>query len=192
MTDVAIIRRFKEGDEGAKTIIYERVYKPLFHYAEKLVSDTMKAEDMVQDSFVKFIERKNNNYKYDNLKELMNILYEITRNTCLDHIRKCDRENKGKSEYRLMLQETVQLEDTLNVESEYARLIEVIMRAIPQQPEQRKQVLEYMLIHGKNAREIALLMDIHVSGIYKHRDAFKEYLQNEEGIDPNVLPWPSE
>lgn len=192
MTDAAILKRFREGDDDARRIIYKKVFKPLFHYALKLVSDTMKAEDMVQDSFVKFIERKNNNYKYDNLKELMNILYEITRNTCLDHIRKRDREDKGMSEYRSILQDTERLENTLHVESEYAVLVESIMRAIPKQPDQRRQVLEYMLIHGKNAREIAMLMDIHVSGVYKHRDAFKEYLQKEEGINPNDLPWPSD
>jgi FixJ family two-component response regulator len=56
------------------------------------------------------------------------------------------------------------------------------MSAIRKQSGQRRQVLDYM-VENKNANEISTLMGIHRSGVYKHRDAFIEYLQKVEGID---------
>ena len=139
-------------------------------------------------SFMKFFIKKDE-YVYYDLKALTSILIEINRNTCFAHLRRLERENKSKSEYRFIAPKTDQLEDTTEIDEECARLVDAIKKAIPKQPDKRRQVLE-MLIQGKDANEIARIMNIHVSGVYKHRDEFKKYLKEVEGIDPRDLPYP--
>ena len=190
MSEAIIIKKFKDGDPKARQTIYEMVFPLLLKYAKRLIGDEIKAEDIVQESWVKLLGMKD--HKYKDLNGLKRLLYTITKNVCMDHLRKVKRENKGNNEYGFISAKTDQLENAVNIEAEYALLIEIIWKAIPLQPDQRRQVLEYMLIQGKEVKEIGELMGINKSGVYKHRDAFKEYLVKEEGIDPNDLPWPSD
>lgn len=189
MSDAILIQRFKEGDEEARKRIYEMVYQPLFYCALQLTADEMKAEDIVQESFVKFIGKTD--YEYKDIKSLKNILFRIVTNACLDYLRWLERENRGMSEFRLISRKTEQVDNTVHVENEYANLIDTIMKAIPRQPKKRRQVLEYFM-QFKEPKEIAMLMNINITGVYKHRDKFIEHLQKEKGIDPNDLPWPSD
>jgi RNA polymerase sigma factor (sigma-70 family) len=188
MTEAILIQSFKDGDQQAIKMIFELVSKTLLLQATKLTADEMMSEDMVLVSIMKFIIKKDD-YVYYDMKALTSILIEITRNTCLDHLRKLERENKSMSEYRFIAPKTVQLEEATDVDEEYARLVDTIIRAIPKQPDKRRQVLE-MLTEGKDANEIARIMNIHVSGVYKHRDEFKKYLKEVEEIDPRDLPYP--
>jgi RNA polymerase sigma factor (sigma-70 family) len=180
MADRILIIKFKEGNVEARRSVYERVYPPLLSLASRLTKDKMQAEEIVQDSFMKILNKKD--YEYKNIKELMKILYSITYRACMDHLRKVDRENKGMSKYRMDVTHQEPTDDTLNVEKEFSILVAVIKTALLKQPKKRRQVIEY-LIDGKDPKEIAELMNINQSGVYKHRDAFKEYLIEKEGID---------
>lgn len=183
--NVDLIISFNKGDAKARKEVFELVYRSLCSYAFQLTANEMEAEEIASDSIRKVFMSPD--YKFNNIQEIKNLLYTITKNACKDHLRKTGREIKNMYEYKLIASETDRGENGMDEEERFTRLMKAIDDAIPQQPEQRKQVLEYM-IQDKSAKEIAELMNIHISGVYKHRDAFIEYLHKHEGLDPNVLP----
>ena len=182
---VELIISFKEGNVKAREEVFKLVYPPLYFYACKLTTDEMTANIIVVDTYLKFIEKTH--YEFDNIRGLKNILYKIVGNACKDHLRTVGRDRQNLDQYLSITSDTDKGGNGMEEEERFTRLMNAIADAIPQQPEQRRQVLEYM-IEDKSAREIAELMNINKSGVYKHRDAFIDYLHKKEGIDPKDLP----
>lgn len=183
---VELIIEFKKGNVKAREEIFKLVHKPLYIYALQFISDEMQSEEIVHDCFLKLIEKTN--YEYTDMKGLMSVLYKIAGNACKDYLRRTQRDTRTKDEYQYITSKADNGENGIEEEERFARLMETINRIIPLQPDQRRQVLEYMIAF-KSAKEIAVLMNINISGVYKHRDAFKEYMQKFEGIDPDDLPF---
>jgi len=60
--------------------LFKKYFAPLCHFAWQLTGDKMKAEDIVQDVFVAFLEHKHGVARADNA--IKNYLYSSVRNAC--------------------------------------------------------------------------------------------------------------
>lgn len=66
-------------------LLFKYYYRPLCLYAIHYLQDVDAAEDVVQDCFVRMLERGDGERQMDNEKAY---LYTIVRNNCLDQLRK--------------------------------------------------------------------------------------------------------
>ena len=77
-------RAIKEGNQIAFEMIFKTYYKPLCHYAHSFLNDKNEAEEVVQTTFIKIWEKKNELSVQSSLKAY---LYSMVRNGCLNVIK---------------------------------------------------------------------------------------------------------
>lgn len=63
---------------------FRKYYGALCFFASRYVEDPDKAEDLVQDCFVRLLERE---FSFDSEDHLKNYLYAAVRNGCLNFLR---------------------------------------------------------------------------------------------------------
>lgn len=84
-TDEQLAHMAAEGDEGALEALVSRYLKPIYGFAYGFVHNSADAQDIAQDVFVKVWK---NLHTYDRTKPFKPWLYRITKNTCLDFVKK--------------------------------------------------------------------------------------------------------
>ena len=92
-SDGVIARTFlNDGEIGLETVV-NAYNHALLRYCHSILCDYHMAQDVVQTTFIKLYNSKNkfgaNNKNQD--KDLLNFLYKIAYNTCIDEIRKRKR-----------------------------------------------------------------------------------------------------
>ncbi len=75
--------------------IYEKYSKRIYTYCYKMTSSVHSAQELMQDTFVRFVVKYGRKTLYDN--ELAACLYKIAHNLCVDYIRKESRFSSLKS-----------------------------------------------------------------------------------------------
>jgi RNA polymerase sigma-70 factor, ECF subfamily len=85
VTDEALMVRFQSGDRSAFTVLVRRHQSPLYNFALRQLRSPSAAEEVVQDAFVRVVH---NAAEFKHAARFSTWLYTITRNLCIDHIRK--------------------------------------------------------------------------------------------------------
>jgi RNA polymerase sigma-70 factor (ECF subfamily) len=83
--DEALMIRFQSGDRSAFTLLVRRHQGPLFNFAFRHLRSQPGAEEVVQDAFVRVVQ---NAADFKHEARFSTWLYTITRNLCIDQIRK--------------------------------------------------------------------------------------------------------
>ncbi|NIT35032.1 MAG: sigma-70 family RNA polymerase sigma factor [candidate division Zixibacteria bacterium] len=81
----ALARRAAAGDEAAFEDLVVKYSRPILDYCRRLVGDVAFAEDLAQETFVKFYLALPT---FDPSKAVSPFLYRIAHNHCLDWLRK--------------------------------------------------------------------------------------------------------
>jgi RNA polymerase sigma-70 factor, ECF subfamily len=84
-SDEALLRRFGEGDATAFRTLVNKYKTPLYNFALRQLRSPALAEDVVQDTFVRVVQGLRD-FKAE--AKFSTWLYTITRNLCVDQIRK--------------------------------------------------------------------------------------------------------
>ncbi len=84
-TDEALVIKYLAGDTQALDELVLRNYKQIFFFSKTFVKNDDAAEDATQETFVKVWK---NLKKFDPQKKFKTWLFQIAKNTCIDHIRK--------------------------------------------------------------------------------------------------------
>jgi len=79
------MRRAREGDEPAFEAIVHKFSRPILDYCRRMVGDATAAEDLAQETFVKFYLAL---AAFELGKPVSPYLYRIAHNHCLDWMRK--------------------------------------------------------------------------------------------------------
>ncbi|MCB9603623.1 MAG: RNA polymerase sigma factor [Sandaracinus sp.] len=83
--DEALLERFRGGDAEAFETLLGRYERPLYNFVLRSVRDPEKAADLVQDVFLRVIQRSD---QFQGQSKLSTWLYSIARNLCIDHGRR--------------------------------------------------------------------------------------------------------
>lgn len=83
--DEALMLRYQQGDRTAFAALVRRHQGPLYNFALRQVRVQSVAEDVVQETFVRVVQ-KATEFKHE--ARFTTWVYTITRNLCIDHIRK--------------------------------------------------------------------------------------------------------
>ena len=85
ISDNDLITQYLAGDEKALELLVQRYFKQVFFFAKTYVKNDAEAEDAAQEVFVKAWK---NLKKFEPDKKFKTWLFQITKNTCIDFLRK--------------------------------------------------------------------------------------------------------
>ncbi len=85
VTDEALMIRFQGGERAAFAQLVRRHKRALYNFALRQIRLASTAEDIVQDAFVRVVQ---NAADFKHEARFSTWLYTITRNLCIDHLRK--------------------------------------------------------------------------------------------------------
>ncbi len=144
----------------------------LYRFVLKNIKDSDKAKDIVQDTFMKFWEKKDN----VELKKIKSYLFTTAYHTLIDVVR---REKKQGSFDEVKV-------ESYSAKSEYSDLQEVLHAAIEQLPAAQKAVILLRDYEGYAYDEIAEITNMSESQvkvyIFRGRKFLKNYLGSVEAL----------
>lgn len=86
--DGELMRRYAGGDVGAFEVLFDRHEKPIFRFIYRSVGDRERAEELVQDVFLRVVNAAEG---YKATAKFTTWLYTIARNVCIDEARRRGR-----------------------------------------------------------------------------------------------------
>ncbi len=149
----------------------------LYRMAHSLLGNREEAEDAVQEVYLKLWKMRNDLEKYKSIEALC---VQVTRNHCLDQLRRRKLERALKDE-----KEQESRGESNNPSSEMIRKerSEIMNHLINQLPEPQRSLVHFRHIENKEYSEIEQLMDMKENAIRvsisRARKQLKEMLQKQ-------------
>lgn len=84
ISDEILMKQLNEGNRLAFELLYSRYFDKLVWFAKSFVNDMEKAEDIVQEVFIRIIE---NPEKFDENRKFSTWIYSVIGNSCKNSIR---------------------------------------------------------------------------------------------------------
>lgn len=144
----------------------------LYRFVLKNIKDEDKAKDVVQDTYVKFWEKKDSVDK----NKIKSYLFTTAYHTLIDVIRK-EKKQGSFNDVK---------EESYSTQTEYSDLQEILHRAIEQLPEDQKAVILLRDYEGYSYEEIAEITGMTESQvkvyIFRGRKFLKNYLGSIEAL----------
>ena len=148
VSDQLILQQLREGNESAFESVFRQYFKVLVVYAKKYVQDFDLAQDIAQEVFASFYERRESVSIHTSLKSF---LYTSVRNRCLDELKKNQIHDKHKD----MIKHT---SSAIEEDSDVVHKVELqekIYKAIQKLPDQNQKIFKMSRLEGKSNQEIA-------------------------------------
>ncbi|WP_163322731.1 RNA polymerase sigma-70 factor [Draconibacterium mangrovi] len=152
-----LFENIQQGDEKAFEKLFKLYYGYLCNFATKLINDDVAAEEIVQDLFVKFWERRADLKVETSLK---NYLFRSVKNLCLNHIK--------HSNIKLLYAQKMIAESEINsFNNDYIEvdLAADIAKSIEELPEKRREIFRLSREEGLKYREIAEKLNISIKTV---------------------------
>ena len=173
MDEKELVQRAKIGDKEALNELIERYYDEVYRFLYRRMGNKAAAEDVTQDTFIKFI--KNLPY-YKEKNKLKSFLFTIAINTSNDFFR------RHKQETSLLSLDNVSEETTEEVtEDEILQKEEavIVCQAVLSLPDIQRDVIILRFYHDLKIKEIASVLKIPIptvkTRLRRALKALKEY-----------------
>lgn len=145
-----IIKDCKKKKSKAQRKMYDRYASMVMAVCMRYMSDRERAQDMLQDSFVKLFDKID---KYDSTGNFDAWVRRLTANTCLDQLR--------KDKKQLM---DVHIDD-VQIDGKYSTILDKmgaddIMEVVMELPDGYRTVFNLYAVEGYSHKEIAEMMNI--------------------------------
>lgn len=153
MDEKLLIRRLKEGDKEAFSLLYKHYWERIYAFGRLYLDRKERAEDVVQEVFVKIWESREFLREEENFKGL---LFIITRNLIFNQYRK----NVNEDFYKMTVLAAMEASYSLEEEIEAGDLREYIDLLIRDLPPKRREIFDLSRKEHKTYKEIAALLQI--------------------------------
>lgn len=154
--DTQLIRRMKNGDEDAIDEFVRKYYPQILQYCRLHSPDLHSAEDMTQETFLRFFRTLPN---YRHYGKAANYLYVIAGNCCRDDWRR---------------RKPLSLEDVSEPSREDMEELAQVRLALSQLPEEEQEVATLFFVQERKQTEIAKTLGIGLPLVkYRVRQARK-------------------
>ncbi len=175
-----IAERIKNGDRMAFESLFHEYYTGLCHYAFKYIRDAEDSEEIVQDTFVRFWEKRSQISVEHSLKSY---LFTAVRNASLNFIKHAAvvRDHAG----HVLHNESDEDHSDHMVTVE---LQERISRAVSDMPAERQRIFRMSRDEGLRYKEIADQLNISVKTVENQMGKALKYLR-EELAEYLVIGW---
>lgn len=158
--DSELIKQYFNGNEQALNTLVERYFKQVFFFAKTYVKNDAEAEDITQEVFVKAWK---NLKSFKPEKKFKTWLFQITKNTSIDYLRKhknfiapeaLNEEQMAESLERLI--DKAPLPEQLLASQEFSQKLE---QALGRLPEIYETVMVLHLQHDLTFQEISEVLN---------------------------------
>jgi len=146
--DQDLLEEFRLGNPAAVGNLYRRYCRPLYLYAHSLTRDAVRAEDIVQQAFVRLLQQDPRT-----VQSVRGLLYAVTRNL----IRDDDRRDAVSVKSFPRLASVPELAPPGPEESER---LEMLSRALHELPAEQREVVILRIHAGLPFAEIARTAEI--------------------------------
>lgn len=164
LTDEQLMHRISQGEKKAFEVLYDRYFNKLVWFARGFVSNVQRAEDLVQEVFIKLIERPE---LFNNEKRFSTWIYVITSNRCKQVLR--DEKNRLRILEENVLPFKAQFSES-ELNSDLAVLKERIQILLEQLSEKERAIYTLRIEQELSIKDIALILELPEgsikSGIY--------------------------
>lgn len=158
--DELILGLFKTSPQTAFQLMFDTYYMPLCVYAVQITDSFCLSEDVVQDFFCTFWEKKLYRGIAFNLKGYL--FYSIQNNAYY-----ALRKNNLVSLEELGTMDIPEV-DVMTDESELREAMQKALHDLEQLPVQERSVVEKIIMEGKKYKEAALELDVSVNTVKTH------------------------
>jgi RNA polymerase sigma-70 factor (ECF subfamily) len=159
-----VVSRLRKGDTRALHALHDLYYPALCHFAVSLLGDIQAAQDVVTEVFVVLWKK---NRDFETLQNIKAFLYISTRNACLNHIKRQQRDTamkSGLSNYLSADREEFALNEMIRAE-----VLQQIYEAIEALPSQCRKVFKLCYMEGLSNLEVAERFSISVNTVKNHK-----------------------
>lgn len=138
-----------------------RYYKELVYYVQKLIGDKEQAKEIIQETYVKTIEKS----KEISIENERAFLYKVARNIVIDQSRK--DKNKEFVEYE-------EEEHFCSINEQPDEIVlenvkeELLLEALDSLPKHLKQVFVLHIFEGYDKKQIATMMNLSLNSVQKY------------------------
>lgn len=152
-----ILRELQKGNSRAFDFIFKEYYASLCRFAYSFVQDQDKAENMVQDVFIKLWEKR---LTLDHVEHLLPYLMTMVRNQSIDLLRKEKKSTKIPLDHQN--KEVVNTTEEQISKNEFE---EKLLQSLMKLPDRCRIAFEMSRFENFSNKEIALKMEISVKGV---------------------------
>ncbi|MDN4524296.1 RNA polymerase sigma factor [Fictibacillus fluitans] len=149
LTDFELYTKVQNGDKSALEQIYDRYEKLLFSFAFRMTQNKDTAEDVIQEVFIK-LWRKKGVYSEEKGK-FSSWLLTVTRNTCLDFIRKAKGNEVELEDRDSLVKDEMSVEDQITWKEERQKL----KSAMHLLADEQQKVVDLFYFKGMSQQKIA-------------------------------------
>lgn len=164
----------KKGDVAAFGIFFRHHYSRLLGYCKIYIKEDAVAEDLVQETFVNFWEKRKS---IDTQKSVEALLFISIRNRCLNYLR--DKQT-ARLKFEVYKTEVEQLQFLSHIDylgreetSMEERLLNELDKALETLPKRCREVWVLSRFKGLKNREVAKRMEISVKAVEKQLSVAK-------------------
>ena len=151
----------KAGDRAAYADVYRATHGALFQYAWRLVHDEEAAYDVLQDVYLKLWQVRD---RLDPARSLKALLYRMTRNTALNHIRSRKQRTADSLDAPVADADQPRADDVLHV----ANVESQLLQWIDELPPRRREAFKLSRFENLSHEEIAQAMDLAPKTVNNH------------------------
>lgn len=161
MTDNQLMEDVRDGRVEKLAVLFERHHVKLYNFLLRLTSNQNISEDLVQEVFCRILKYR---YTYKGTSKFTVWMYQIARNTHIDHLR------KSKSELPLdeQWEDAVSPEISPPEKTERTQDIALVQEALSRLPLKKREVLVLSRYQNLKYKEIAELMGCHIGTVKAH------------------------
>lgn len=157
---------FQKGVQ--ETVDLEEQYDKIYRYCYFKLQHRQRAEDITQETFLRFLEST----AYQNQGKMLQYLYTIARHLCMDEFRRISLEQRTDS----CMAEEENLQDGADMQERIATAV-TVREALEELPEQEREILLLYYVNEVPAAVLAKLMGISRFAVYRVLKKAEKHLQ---------------
>lgn len=168
MTDEELMLAICKGDQSAYQIVVKEHFKPISHYAYRLLGNQKDTEDITQEAFLKLWVNAAT-WKPEKSK-LTTWLHRITHNLCVDYLRKHSRVQTQDNFEEHLVDSSEEINDrnasfTQRDLGRDSEKIQILNSALDQLPESQRSAIMLCTVQNFSNKEAAVIMDVSVKAL---------------------------
>jgi RNA polymerase sigma-70 factor (ECF subfamily) len=158
-SDEQLLGLYARGELAAMGVLVGRYQKPLFTFLVRMNGDRARAEDLLQEAFLRMIEHAET---FEGSSRLKTWLYRIARNLCIDEMRRQRHRRHASMDAEQASDDERTLHDRIAANAPHSdrtavshQLSQSMLAAIERLPDDQREVFLLRQVHALQFKEIA-------------------------------------
>ncbi|MCE5169479.1 RNA polymerase sigma factor [Paenibacillus profundus] len=160
ISDEQLVKAMADGDEAAFETLVRRYHAPIQAYAERMLHDRRKAEDTVQETFLRLIRQMEKGTVPEQVRPW---LYRVAGNLCKDQFRK--QEVRKESLVDDFVEEAVRNDAGVLQLVERQETRRELLRVMNKLSATQRQIVTLRFYHDLKLQEISDALDMGLSAV---------------------------